>query len=250
MSILVLGVIIWIGIHLVPSVGRPLRHRLIDALGENPYKGIFALFVVSSIVLMVMGWRSAQPVAIYQPPGWGHAAAIPMVFLAFFLFVASTQKTNVKRFIHHPQLMGVAVWAIAHLLSNGDSRSLVLFGGLGAWALLEMPLINRREGPWDRPTSEPFKAELKPLIACVVAYALFFFLHPFLFGVAPGPATPAVLSGADIEGARKVAPATGLFSRHADPVVLKGQQVPKLEGVKEGMLRVFGNKGGQLTYRR
>ena len=187
MTILVLGVIIWCGIHLIPSAARPLRQRLIAAVGENPYKGIFALLVITSIVLMVIGWRSSPAVTVYQPPAWGHAAAVPMVFLAFFLFVAATQKTNVKRVIRHPQLTGVAIWAGAHLLSNGDSRSLVLFGIIGAWALLEMPFISRREGPWERPPSEPLKAELKLLVLCAVGYALFFILHPYLFGVSVRP---------------------------------------------------------------
>lgn len=120
---------------------------------------------------------------MYHPPGWGHTAAVPLVFLAFFLFAASLQKTNVKRFVRHPQLAGVAVWAGAHLLSNGDSRSLVLFGTLGVWALLEMPLISRREGPWERPPSEAFMAELKPFVACAVGFAVFLGLHPYLFGV-------------------------------------------------------------------
>jgi uncharacterized membrane protein len=105
------------------------------------------------------------------------------MLLAFFLFVASGQKTNVERLIRHPQLTSVIIWAGAHLLSRGDSRSLVLFGTLGVWALLEIPLISRRQGAWQRPAPAPLKAELKPLAIAVVVFLVVSALHPYLFGV-------------------------------------------------------------------
>jgi uncharacterized membrane protein len=124
---------------------------------------------------------------VYHPHGWGRTAAIPLVFLAFFLFAASPLKTNVKRFIRHPQLTGVVVWAVAHLLSNGESRSLVLFGCFGVWALLEILLISRREGAWERPAAEAFAADLKPLLAGTLVFVAFFLLHPYIFGISLWP---------------------------------------------------------------
>jgi uncharacterized membrane protein len=76
---------------------------------------------------------------------------------------------------------------MAHLLSNGDTRSLVLFGVLGSWALVEIRLISRREGPWRRPDAQPLQAELKPIFAGVIGYLVFFVAHPYLFGVSPTP---------------------------------------------------------------
>jgi uncharacterized membrane protein len=107
------------------------------------------------------------------------------MLVALVLFAASGVPTNLKRFIRHPQLTGVATWAIAHLLSNGDSRSLVLFGGVGLWALLEIVAIDRREGQWARPPALPLSAEIKPLVGGVVLYAVFLLAHPYLFGVSP-----------------------------------------------------------------
>ena len=184
---LAFGVLLWSGVHALRSAAGSLRARLIASMGEDKYKAAFALAILASLALMIVGWRAATPVAVYQPPGWGRAAAVFLMLLAFVLFAASAMATNIKRFIRHPQLTGVLLWAVAHLLSNGDGRSLVLFGVLGSWALVEMPLISRREGPWRRPGAQPLQAELKPLLGGVIGYLVFFVAHPYLFGVSPTP---------------------------------------------------------------
>jgi uncharacterized membrane protein len=112
---------------------------------------------------------------------------MPLVLLALYLFVASAQPSNVKRLLRHPQLTGLAVWALAHLLSNGDNRSLVLFGGLGLWALVEMPLINRRDGVREQPEAVPMAADVRLVVIAVVAFAVLFLVHPYLFGASPSP---------------------------------------------------------------
>jgi uncharacterized membrane protein len=116
------------------------------APGEGPYKGLFALSLVGALVLMVVGWRSAAPVALYVAPTTGGLLTSAAMFVSLVLFLGSSVPTNLKRFVRHPQLTGVAVWALAHLLANGDVRSLVLFGGLGLWAVVAMVCINRRDG--------------------------------------------------------------------------------------------------------
>lgn len=182
---LVLGVLLWSAVHSIPSVGRPLRERLIERIGEGPYKGVFALGILSAIVLMVVGWRSTVPQAVYTPAPWAYSATAVLMLLAFVLFGAGHAKSNLRRVLRHPQLSSVVVWGIAHLLANGDTRSLVLFGGLAVWALVEMPLINRREGAWQRPARRPLSAEVKPLLIGAIVYGVFIFLHPYLFGVSP-----------------------------------------------------------------
>jgi len=184
-ALLVLGVLLWSAVHFVPSLARPLRQALIERIGEGPYKGCFALGIVTAIVLMVVGWRATVPQAVYAPAPWAYSAAAVLMLLAFVLFGAGHTKSNLRRILRHPQLGAVVVWGIAHLLANGDTRSLVLFGGLAVWALVEMSLINRREGAWQRPAREPLSAELKPLIIGAIVYGVFVFLHPYLFGVSP-----------------------------------------------------------------
>lgn len=182
-----LGVALWSGIHGIPSLARGVRASLIERLGETGYKIAFALGIVGSIALMVAGWRSTAPIGIYAPPSWGAPVGSILVLVGFILFGLAHAKTNVKRFVRHPQLTGVVVWAIGHLLANGDNRSLVLFGVLGLWALVEMLLINRREGAWVRPDPVPLTAEIRPVVIGLVIFAVFLLAHPYLFGVSPIP---------------------------------------------------------------
>lgn len=184
---LILGLALWSGVHLIPIAARPFRARLIERLGAQPYQGVFALAIVTSIVLMVVGWRSTPPVPVYLPPAWGRWAAFPLVLVGFVLFAASALPCNIKRVLRHPQLTGVATWAGAHLLANGESRSLWLFAGLGVWAVVAMLGINRRDGAWERPGPLPLSADAKPVLAGVVAFAVLFASHAFIFGVSPMP---------------------------------------------------------------
>jgi uncharacterized membrane protein len=162
-----------------------MRRSLVARLGDTRYRGLFSLLIVASILLLVLGWRAATPAMIYQPPAWGHGAALVLMLAALILFAASGLPTNIKRFIRHPQLTGVATWAIAHLLCNGDDRSAVLFGGIGLWALIEILVINRREGPWQKPPALPLGADIKPLVGGVLGYVVLLLAHPYLFGVSP-----------------------------------------------------------------
>jgi uncharacterized membrane protein len=107
------------------------------------------------------------------------------MFASLVLFVGSKVPTNLKRIVRHPQLTGVAVFAIAHLLANGDLRSLVLFGGIGLWAVVEMVSISHRDGAWEKPEALPLAAEIKLLVAGVVAYLVLVFAHPYIAGVSP-----------------------------------------------------------------
>ena len=186
MTSLVLGVLLWSAVHLLPSAGAPVRARAVERLGQA-YQGVFALAILTSIGVMVLGWRSTLPTAVYTPPAWGSAAANVLVFLALLLFAASGMTTNIKRIVQHPQLTGMATWAAAHLLSNGELRSLVLFGGLGLWAIAAILFINRRDGAWEKPEPQPVAGEWKPLAAAIVGFAVLYLLHPYIAGVSATP---------------------------------------------------------------
>ena len=158
---LALGVLLWSGVHLFPSLGASTRAAWIERAGEGPYKGGFALALVLAIVLMVLGWRSTTPEWIYTPPAWGRWATNVAMLVAFVLFAASGVPTNLKRVLRHPQLTGFAIWALGHLLSNGEQRALVLFGGLGLWSVVSkrrLPILwaaeFTRQVTWKRITVE------------------------------------------------------------------------------------------------
>ncbi|MBN4075102.1 MAG: NnrU protein [SAR86 cluster bacterium] len=183
MILLIIGLTLWFGVHLIPSLAIPFRERLITALGEKSYKIIFAVLIVGSIVAMVFGWRSIDPVNIYVLPEWSRPITLLLVLITFILFSAAHSTTNIRRIIRHPQLTGLALWSIGHLISNGDNRSLILFGTLGVWAIVEIYLISRREGVWVKPESALIKSELLMLSKGLVMFAVFLFAHPYISGV-------------------------------------------------------------------
>ena len=107
---LILGMLIWSGVHLIPSVARPFRASIIERLDEQKYQGLFALGILTSLAFIIFGWRSTPPDPVYSVPAWGRLAAIVLMYPALVLFVASGMSTNIKRLFRHPQLTGVLVW--------------------------------------------------------------------------------------------------------------------------------------------
>ncbi|MBI2993046.1 MAG: NnrU family protein [Gammaproteobacteria bacterium] len=182
MTLLIAGLLLWTALHLYPSLAPEARTRLVSRLGLGPYKGMFALVIVAALVLIVFGWRAVQPAQIYTPPAWGRYAAFLLVLPTFILFVAAKRRTNIKRVLRHPQLTGLVLWSIGHLLANGDHRSLLLFVWLAVWAGMEMLTINRRAGPWVKPDPVPASNDAIVLVGGIVLFVVFFFAHPYLSG--------------------------------------------------------------------
>jgi uncharacterized membrane protein len=187
MALLVMGVILWSAVHLLPTAGSSLRSRLVDKLGESAYKGLFALLILSALGLMILGWRSAETTLVYLPPAPLRPLVLALMVLSFLLFGASGRPTRIGRIVRHPQLTGLLTWAVAHLLANGDSRSLVLFGGLGLWSLAAIVTINRRDGAWVRPEPPPLLKDAVGVLVSLALLALVIYLHPWIAGV---PALP------------------------------------------------------------
>jgi uncharacterized membrane protein len=183
MTLLIAGLLVWSLVHLTPTLASPLKQNLVDRFGQKGYKLIFTALILLSIALMVFGWRSIEPTFLYMLPYSLKHAFMLLIFIAFILMGASNYPTRIKSVIRHPQLTGVAIWALAHLLLNGDSRSVVLFGGLGIWAVLEIILINRREGAWVKPASAGWAREVRGLAISIVVFVVFAVAHPYFAGV-------------------------------------------------------------------
>lgn len=184
MQMLIVGVILWSGVHLVPSLAPGMRESFVARAGLKAWKGLFALAILASLVLIVLGWRSTVPEAVYQPPPWGRTVAIALMVVSVYLFGAARRPAMIKRVLRHPQLTGLVAWSIAHLLANGDHRSLILFGGLGAWAIVEILAINRRDGAWVRPESPPLSREVIGIVITLAVFALLAWGHRWFAGVA------------------------------------------------------------------
>jgi uncharacterized membrane protein len=185
MTRLVLGVLLWGFAHFIPTLFAGARSRVIARIGENPYKGLFALLMVLAIYLIISGWKATVPESLYLPPAWGrHLTALLMV-AAFVLFFAPYPPNNIRRTLRHPQLTGVVLWGVGHLLANGELRSVILFGGLTLWAVLEMLLINRRDGAWTRPAPAPRRNDVLLVLGGLVVYIGVAASHQWLFGFSP-----------------------------------------------------------------
>lgn len=183
MTLLICGLLLWSLVHFVPTIGISIKNRWVGAMGKKGYGRSFMLLIITSLVLIVFGWRSMSPTYLYFLPLYVQSFSVVLIVVAFILFVAATHPTRIKRFIRHPQLTGVALWATAHLLLNGDSRSVLLFGWLGIWALLEMILISRRDGKWiEQPVPER-KLEAKVFVKASIGIAVLALLHPYFTGM-------------------------------------------------------------------
>ena len=183
MLLLIAGLCLWAGAHLYPSLASAHRKHVIERLGIGPYKGLFAVTIIVSIVLIVLGWRSIEPVFIYRLSAVARYLIFICVFLTAILFIAARTRNSINRLLRHPQLTGVVLWSIGHLLVNGDNRSLLLFGGIGAWAVLEMFMINRREGKWIKPAPVSVRQDSLVIGGGVALFAVLWLLHPYLAGI-------------------------------------------------------------------
>lgn len=175
MTFLVLGLLLWIGAHFFKRLAPDVRAGM-GTKGRGP----ISLAILVGIALMVLGYRAAEFVPIYTPiPGIGHLNNL-LMFAAVYCFGIGASKGLLSDKIRHPMLLGMVVFAIAHLLVNGDLASVVLFGGLGLWALAEIVVLNRVLGAWDRPAPGTIKGDIKNLVITLVIFTIVTGIHVWL----------------------------------------------------------------------
>jgi len=175
MTLLILGLLLWVFSHTFKRLLPGAR----AALGEERGKGAVALLALAGIVLMVIGYRAAPVVQVYAPlPGMGHLVNLTMLAAIYFLG-AGGMNTWITTKVRHNMLTGMLIWALSHLLVNGDLASLILFGGLGLYALLSMVLISRAV-PWQKPEPKGTKQEIILIVATLVLYAAITGVHWWL----------------------------------------------------------------------
>jgi uncharacterized membrane protein len=179
MTLIILGLLLWWGAHLFKRLAPARRAALGDA-----GKGLVTVGVLAGVVLMVIGYRGNTAPDLWYPPAFlTHVNNLLMLF-AFYLYAASGMKTRITRVIRHPQLTAVKTWAVAHLLVNGDLASVILFGGLLAWAVVEVILINRAEPRPALNPPAPLGKEIGAVVGAVVVTVVIGWVHGWL-GVWP-----------------------------------------------------------------
>jgi uncharacterized membrane protein len=189
-TLLVLGLVVFLGTH-VFSMARQPRAAVIRKIGERPYKGLYSLLSLAGIVLISVGYgqyRQAGYVPVWDPPVWTRHLALLLVWFAFVFVAAAYLPGRIRRTLKHPMLAGVKVWALAHLLANGDLGSILLFGAILAWAVAARISVKRRDEavPHGAPLEPPSGLRNDALAVAIgtVAYLAFVvWLHPLLIGV-------------------------------------------------------------------
>ncbi|PTU33241.1 NnrU family protein [Stenotrophobium rhamnosiphilum] len=180
---LVLGILLWAVTHLFVALAVDTRKQVIATIGLNPYKGLFSLTLVLSLVLIVIGWKAMPEGVLYSPPaGLRHLTTLLMP-IAVILFLSARAPTDIKQIIRHPQLTSVKLWAVAHLLANGETRSVILFTGMLAWAVLEVIFINRRDGVWQKPAPVGATKTIISAVIGLVVTAVLIFTHRYFTGM-------------------------------------------------------------------
>jgi uncharacterized membrane protein len=183
MTLLVCGILLFALVHFIPACAPSFRASAFQRMGEGGYKGVFSLLLLASFALMITGWRSAQPTSLYLPPAALHKVALGLLAIAFLLMAVSARNSRLRLLIRHPQLTGVALWGISHLLLNGDNRSVALFGGMTLWALIEIVAISKRQGVWIKSDAPSWGAEGITVLIAAITVGVVVYLHPWLSGV-------------------------------------------------------------------
>lgn len=185
MVMMLFGLLVFLGIHVVGSL-RGFRAKLIDQVGLKTYKGFFSLLAISGLLLTAYGyalWRANGAPDLWNPPrGMMHLAKLLMVFAAIAV-VAAYVPSHIKAWLKHPMLVGVKIWALAHLLANGDLASIVLFGSVLAWAVYDRIAVKRRGDPLPVVPNNYAGDALVVGGGLVLYAALAYLFHPYVIGV-------------------------------------------------------------------
>jgi uncharacterized membrane protein len=194
LAIMILGLAVFIAPHVFVT-RRDARAAAIARVGEAGYKGLFSLVSIVGVILIAWGfarYRATGWIDVWSPPGWTRHVTVALVWPAIVFVVAAYIPGNIKRALKHPMLVGVKLWAFAHLLSNGDLGSIVLFGAILGWAVFDRISLKRRTDPGAPPI--PIGGWGKDIAAVVVGTLLYVALglvfHPLVIGV-PAFGTPA-----------------------------------------------------------
>jgi uncharacterized membrane protein len=193
MTLLVLGLVLFLGVHSVRIVADGWRGRVIAARGRLAWRGLYSLASIAGFVLVCIGFGQArqQPVVLWSPPPWTHWAAAPLTLVAFILVAAAYVPANgIKARLKDPMIVGVKTWALAHLLANGTLADVVLFGSFLVWAVLDFRAVRqRRRAGQEAPIAAPRRGRSAiTVVAGLLAWMLFaFHLHQPLIGVQPIP---------------------------------------------------------------
>jgi uncharacterized membrane protein len=183
---LLLGLVLFFGVHSVSIVNDPWRDRVAARLGERRWQGAYALVAIAGFVLIVWGYGLARqdPVVLYTPPNWLYTVAMILLVPVFPLLLATYLPGRIQAAAKHPMLAATKLWAAAHLLANGTLADVLLFGAFLMWAVLDRISMKHRT---QRPVPGIPPSRANDLVAVIGGLALYvafvLWLHGWLIGV-------------------------------------------------------------------
>lgn len=186
MTLLALGLILFLGTHSISIVSWRWRDAMVAKMGEMPFKGVYGLLAIAGLVLIVIGYGQArmEPTWLYQPPAFLRHVNMLLMLFVFPALLAAYFPGRIQRALGHPMLVAVKAWALAHLLVNGTLADVLLFGGFLVWAVADRISLKRRPV---REIPQLPASRANDIIVIVGGLALYvafaFWLHPVLFGV-------------------------------------------------------------------
>ena len=183
MLLFILGLIVFFAPHLLTAFGRGAREGLVRRMGEGGYKGAYSLLSAIGLALIIIGWPNADARVLYVTNFAMVHVAMALMLLAFVCLAAAYLPAGkIAAALKHPMLAGVKLWAFAHLLVNGDVRSILLFGAFLAYGVLDRVAVKRRNAPVR--AAGPVRNDLLAiLVGASVWAAVLLFLHPHIAGV-------------------------------------------------------------------
>jgi len=190
MALLIVGLVIFLGVHSVRIVADDWRTAQIARRGPKAWKGIYAVLSLIGFVLIVYGYGLARqvPAVVYAPPaGLRHLGTVLTIPAFILLAAAYVPGTRIKRAVGHPMVLGVKVWAVAHLLANGAVADLVLFGSILVWAVVNYAAARRRDRAGGTVYAVgPASRDVRAVVIGLAVWAVFaFWLHGVLIGPQP-----------------------------------------------------------------
>jgi uncharacterized membrane protein len=192
--VLIVGLILFLGLHLLPT-SPELRDGLKERVGAVPYRVIFSLLSIAGLVIIILGFHKLQlhpgknPV-LWDPPVWTRHIAVGLMLPAMILLVAAVIPSRIRSAAKHPTLAAIKIWALAHLLANGDLGGILLFGSFLAFAVYDRISVKKRgaRGPLgDASPASPINDVAVVVLGIALYAALLFGGHQWLIGVSPMP---------------------------------------------------------------
>ncbi|MBL8905921.1 MAG: NnrU family protein [Rhizobiales bacterium] len=186
MAYLIIGIVIMLGMHFFGMFAPAARGRIVAQIGDGPWKGIHSIVSLIGLGLMIYGWWLARGAPeggfVYAPPDWGRHLSMLLVLIGFILIGASHGEGNIKLWVKQPMSIGIALWAIGHLVANGERADIWLFGSILLLAIVDVVVSTARgKVPHCQPR---LRSDILAVVVGIVLYLVFLFgFHPYILGV-------------------------------------------------------------------